>query len=401
LDFVRPYDKRLTSDAEDEEESCGGERETGRGTGRGGKGKKQKAEMLAEVHGKVEVKKSKSEKKKHGNLSGETEQRKLLVKGCGKAGLLLGQEEGGKCNKNESKREGSKRRTRARSKEQQEAGTTEVPRSGGRGASGRNCNYSQHNSHRLDGVSRIGEGVVNISSTKKPFVAAGCKNAVTVGTGNNRRCSYVPKASAGVAMEQDQQGSGTGGASSVTGEGNAAGARAGVDLRSARLMSRKEKGEEGDDPDLPLVTNVEEMRLFFRREGSIVGHDRCMWADDFAHLVVAERLRLAILFVDMEREKNAWPYRVLAKCRGEPERYVVLKREGPVGHFVLITMLVGAVSDTNNYSGSNNSDICVGGKGGSVGQDRGKGSGQGGRRARRVLCCFTLSELPDVIKSLW
>ncbi|CAM9245228.1 unnamed protein product, partial [Discosporangium mesarthrocarpum] len=105
--------------------------------------------------------------------------------------------------------------------------------------------------------------------------------------------------------------------------------------------NKERVGEGGEKEDrMPLVTTVEELRRFFQREGSVVGHKRCMWADDFAHLVVAERLQLAILFVDMERAKDSWPYRVLATCEGEPDRYVLLKREGPVGHFVLITHAV-------------------------------------------------------------
>lgn len=63
----------------------------------------------------------------------------------------------------------------------------------------------------------------------------------------------------------------------------------------------EEKGydEEKEDEGLPYVGNVEELRQFMRLEGSEVGHGRCMWADTFAFHVVARRLKLTILFVDM------------------------------------------------------------------------------------------------------
>lgn len=43
--------------------------------------------------------------------------------------------------------------------------------------------------------------------------------------------------------------------------------------------------------------------------------------------VVAQRLSLLILFMDMERDAGKSPYRVLASAR-QPERAIVLKRQG-------------------------------------------------------------------------
>jgi hypothetical protein len=94
------------------------------------------------------------------------------------------------------------------------------------------------------------------------------------------------------------------------------------------------------------------------REGSQYGNDKCLWADNVAFEVVAQRLHLCILFIDMERDKDAWPYRMLAKCAGVPQYYIVLKREGPIGHFVYISADSGTAA-------------------------------------------FTADELPDVVKSLW
>lgn len=48
---------------------------------------------------------------------------------------------------------------------------------------------------------------------------------------------------------------------------------------------------------------------------------------------MARRLDLCILFIDMERSAGSLPYRVLA-CADSPSRAIVLKRQGPIGHFV-------------------------------------------------------------------
>lgn len=71
----------------------------------------------------------------------------------------------------------------------------------------------------------------------------------------------------------------------------------------------KAEEEDGDKKDqgLPYVENVEELRRFMRLEGSEVGHGRCMWADTFAFHVVARRLKLTILFVDMVSDGRTIP----------------------------------------------------------------------------------------------
>ncbi|CAM9764547.1 unnamed protein product [Phaeothamnion confervicola] len=134
-----------------------------------------------------------------------------------------------------------------------------------------------------------------------------------------------------------------------------------------------------------LVSTVPELREFIRREGAVYGHNECLWADEFAFGVVATRLRLRLLFIDMERKRGEWPYRTLAGSGGggdgggapensgrnggaaadsagaaaksvaaaggagrgaasaapAGERCVVLKREGPVGHFVFVATAGG------------------------------------------------------------
>ncbi|CAN0059318.1 unnamed protein product [Pylaiella littoralis] len=121
-----------------------------------------------------------------------------------------------------------------------------------------------------------------------------------------------------------------------------------------------------------------------------------MWADTFAHHVVSRKLKITILFVDMEREKNAWPYRVLAQTatdsdNEEDERFVILKREP--SHFVLLKTVpppeendgAGACSDGGGGGG-------VGGGGGASTIQRRRGEGQ---------ACFSRSDLPDVVRRLW
>jgi hypothetical protein len=60
-----------------------------------------------------------------------------------------------------------------------------------------------------------------------------------------------------------------------------------------------------------------------------VGEHQCLWADDFAHAVVATALSALILFVDMERDRATSPYRVLASAP-HPTRAILLKRQGCV-----------------------------------------------------------------------
>ncbi|CAM9737122.1 unnamed protein product [Sphacelaria rigidula] len=182
----------------------------------------------------------------------------------------------------------------------------------------------------------------------------------------------------------------------------------------------EEKGydEEKEDEGLPYVGNVEELRQFMRLEGSEVGHGRCMWADTFAFHVVARRLKLTILFVDMEREKNSWPYRVLATNDGygDDERFVVLKREP--NHFLLLSALMPPLTMAPPIKQS--PEVAVGKHSAGGGSGTG-GSGTGGVDQRpgdaptasttataavaaskpRTVSCFRRSELPDVIRKLW
>lgn len=86
-----------------------------------------------------------------------------------------------------------------------------------------------------------------------------------------------------------------------------------------------------------------------------------------------------------ERDKRAWPYRILAKCTdkedSEDERFVLLKREP--NHFVLIKTdppgSGGGPQDGESSSGARNCPSFP--KGG--------------------LSCFRRSELPDVVQKLW
>jgi len=88
------------------------------------------------------------------------------------------------------------------------------------------------------------------------------------------------------------------------------------------------------------VKNLEELKEYALREGNQEGSQACLWADSFAHSIIAEKLDLSLLFVDMERMRGAWPYRLLAES-GHPKRYIIMKREGPIGHFVLISTVEG------------------------------------------------------------
>ncbi|GMI32615.1 hypothetical protein TeGR_g3092, partial [Tetraparma gracilis] len=87
----------------------------------------------------------------------------------------------------------------------------------------------------------------------------------------------------------------------------------------------------------PPVTSLASLRSYALRLGSEHGSDEVLWADSFAFEVLAEELRLAVLFVDMEREGGSSPYRLLSSSKEQaPLRYLVLLRES-VGHFNLLT----------------------------------------------------------------
>mmetsp|Transcript_60007 Transcript_60007/g.70105 ORF Transcript_60007/g.70105 Transcript_60007/m.70105 type:complete len:898 (-) Transcript_60007:85-2778(-) len=109
------------------------------------------------------------------------------------------------------------------------------------------------------------------------------------------------------------------------------------------------------------VETVEDLKEFIRREGRVHGSYNVLWADSFAHQKIADHFLICILFIDMERAKNAWPYRVLASsslsqsidnspsnqnihfdCQSEisdeknPLRFVIMQRLKH-GHFSLLT----------------------------------------------------------------
>eukprot|EP00903_Cladosiphon_okamuranus_P013701 g12757.t1 len=155
----------------------------------------------------------------------------------------------------------------------------------------------------------------------------------------------------------------------------------------AEIGEKGNKGKEDQDEGLPFVQTVEDLRRFLRREGSVVGHGNCMWADTFAHHVVSRRLKITILFVDMEREKSAWPYRVLARTMTDSddeddERFVILKREP--SHFVLLKTAPSPDEKSREGTGS----------GGSCGEAT-------AAKQRGNQACFSRCDLPDVVRRLW
>lgn len=125
------------------------------------------------------------------------------------------------------------------------------------------------------------------------------------------------------------------------------------------------------------VDSVAQLQDYVRREGRLLGTGNCLWADSFAQMVVAESFRLTILLVDMERDKGCFPFRVMHRYDKEAEldeakaqantgrgmrvraaqrggskpsavtpasvivgdrgeRFIILKRQGPVGHFQFV-----------------------------------------------------------------
>ena len=92
-----------------------------------------------------------------------------------------------------------------------------------------------------------------------------------------------------------------------------------------------------------------------------------------------------------EREKSAWPYRVLARPMAdsddeeddeEDKRFVVLKREP--SHFVLLK--TAPSPDERSAPGAGT------GGGGAATTTKQRGGGR---------ACFSRSDLPDVVKRLW
>ena len=139
---------------------------------------------------------------------------------------------------------------------------------------------------------------------------------------------------------------------------NASSPSAADTIKKTNKKSRKNKRR-------PIaIQTVDELKQFILREGSEYGAHDCFWADSFAQKVTADQLYLTILFVDMERARDCWPYRVLVKgtarrlvsssdsetsegsentsgaCCNDDEdfslRFVVVQRQGR-GHFTLMS----------------------------------------------------------------
>lgn len=143
----------------------------------------------------------------------------------------------------------------------------------------------------------------------------------------------------------------------------------------------------------PSVFNLEELQNYIRLEGGVVGHSNSMWADNFAYMVIGDKLKLTILLIDMERMKSCIPYRYLHKYElkeGEVEdevRYIILKRTGPAGHFQYVQQYLncGTHSCVNSpRSPRTNSSNSV-----------------TNNNPPLYKACFYAQELPDVFKSLW
>lgn len=109
-----------------------------------------------------------------------------------------------------------------------------------------------------------------------------------------------------------------------------------------------------------------------------------------------------------EREKSAWPYRVLATNNGygENERFVVLKREP--NHFVLLTAVVPAqppqavgIVAGNSEGGGGDEDGREPGGGGSTSSDVVPVPTASTVTSKRGVSCFRRYELPDVVRKLW
>ena len=120
------------------------------------------------------------------------------------------------------------------------------------------------------------------------------------------------------------------------------------------------------------VGDLEGMRSYVRLCAKDTIPDGIMWADQFAFMVIAEVLGLTILFIDMERGDGCYPFRILeqpsstrkelirnlpkqkqdngtmgheGKAMEEEEeesevnmesRYLILRRDGGAGHFLLL-----------------------------------------------------------------
>ena len=149
------------------------------------------------------------------------------------------------------------------------------------------------------------------------------------------------------------------------------------DTATARNSARFATVEMSIGANRPEVDSVIKLREYVRKEGRLCGLGNCLWADSFAQMVVAESFRLTILLIDMERDQGCFPFRFMhrfnkdsdfdgdrnisdsgdneqhkmKKRRGrvesinispiatasivgnKGERFIILKRQGPVGHF--------------------------------------------------------------------
>lgn len=123
-------------------------------------------------------------------------------------------------------------------------------------------------------------------SCSQPQPAAAATAAATVGS-PSRRSARLGK---GRKPEGDWR---------VGGDGVGKGGVTGGTENGEKCAMGKEDRHEDQNEGLPFVQTVEDLRRFVRLEGSVVGHGNCMWADTFAHHVVARRLNITILFVDM------------------------------------------------------------------------------------------------------
>ena len=107
----------------------------------------------------------------------------------------------------------------------------------------------------------------------------------------------------------------------------------------------------------PIVNNLSELKRYILRSGADFGSEDCLWADSFAHQVIADHFGFQILFVDLARSKDAFPFRLLAKPlppNPPATHYIVLIRE-TIGHFNRLQWrnhVGGAGEKTWDFAGS-------------------------------------------------
>jgi len=108
-------------------------------------------------------------------------------------------------------------------------------------------------------------------------------------------------------------------------------------------VGRKKKGKKAKEEKefVTLVQDLDDLKKLFLRLGAEYGPDECLWADEFAVQLIANLTNLAMVFIDIERGQGLSPYRLLACSESEPSHLIVLKREGPIGHYSFISKLNG------------------------------------------------------------